>query len=75
MFLKLGQNQVLKGFGMIWRPESESTYKTNNNNIASSNLFFDGFFENCDFWAPGVMKNYPRGPSGYFRITPGSPGV
>ena len=36
---------------------------------------FDGFLKIVMLGAPGVMKNYPRGPWGYFEITPGALGV
>ena len=47
---------------MIWKHKSASAYKKE---IAGSRHDFDGFFENRDFGAPGVMKNYPQGPGGY----------
>ena len=57
---------------MIWRPDSASTYKEN---VSQLNFFFDEFFENRDFWALGIMKNYPWGPGGNFEIAPGALGV
>ena len=74
-FLKFNQKTFFKGIGMIWRPESASTYKRNSRLISH---FWWIFWKSWFLGSRGLWKittgELPLGPWGYIKITLGAPG-
>ena len=57
IFLKLGQITLLRGVGMIWRPESASAYKKKE---PAQNHFLMDFLKVVIFLGPWVYEKWER---------------